>query len=259
MIVTLSPSKSLDYDSPLATERYTQPDFLDDAQALVDILRGYDVEGLGELMGISENLSELNVERFQSWSRPFTPDNARQALLAFDGDVYTDIGTDSYDEDDFAFAQDHVRTLSGLYGLLRPLDLIQPYRLEMGTRLENSRGKNLYAFWGARIARALNEALAKQGDDVVVNLASKEYFKAIDQSALDARIVTPVFQQLRKNGDYRIVAIYAKRARGTMTDWIVRHRITEPAELAEFAEDGYRYDAEASTEDDFVFLRDEKP
>jgi len=257
MIIVLSPSKTLDYETEPQTTTYTQPEFLADAETLVDILREFSVEELGELMDISENLSELNWQRYQDWSTPFDPDNAKQALLAFKGDVYTDFRLDAYGEDDFRFAQKHIRTLSGLYGVLRPLDLMQPYRLEMGTRLVNPRGPNLYAYWGDRIAKKLGEALDAQGDDVLLNLASNEYFKSVQTDALGGRVVDVRFLE-NKSGDYKIISFYAKRARGTMSDWIVRNRITDVEDVSGFDEDGYYFDPERTTDDEFVFLRDGK-
>lgn len=190
MLMIISPAKTLDYDSPLATETYTQPDFLDDACELIDQLKALEPHQVSNLMSISDKLGQLNAERFRTWHTPFTPDNARQAILAFKGDVYTGLDAESFSEQDFAFAQKHLRMLSGLYGLLKPLDLMQPYRLEMGTRFENQRGKDLYAFWGSKITEALNELLA-QDDQVLVNLASNEYFKSVQKKQLDGRLITP--------------------------------------------------------------------
>jgi cytoplasmic iron level regulating protein YaaA (DUF328/UPF0246 family) len=260
MIIILSPAKSLDFETPIATPRHTEPELLDDAQTLVDQMKDYDVDGLMSLMKISEDLAELNVDRFQNFEFPFEPSNARQALMTFDGHVYRDIEWQDYTEEEFDFAQDHVRILSGLYGVLRPLDLMQAYRLEMGTRLSNDRGSNLYDFWGTRVSERLNEALKAQGDDVILNLASNEYFKAVDTDALEGRVVTPVFQQWRPKKDaYAIVSVYAKLARGTMTNWVVRNGITDVEDVKKFDLDGYYYSEDASTDAELVFLRDEKP
>lgn len=258
MLVLLSPSKSLDYDTEPPTDKHTIPEFLDDAQQLVDRLREFSREDLQKLMDISENLAELNYDRFQQFSTPFDADNARQAIFAFDGDVYRDFQFDDYSAEQFDFLQDHVRTISGMYGLLRPLDLMQPYRLPMGTKLENDRGDDLYDFWGTAIAESVNGALDAQGDDVILNLASNEYFDAVDKETLDARIVDVKFRDLR--GDtYRTITFYLKRLRGTMTDFVVRNQITDPEGLKAFTGRNYYFSDERSTDDELVFLRDEKP
>jgi hypothetical protein len=259
MLVVLSPSKSLDYDSAPQTDKYTQPDFLDESQELIDILREYDVDELRDLMDISEKLAVLNVERYDSFKTPFTPDNAKPAITAFTGDVYRDFRLDEYDAEDFDFLQEHARVLSGLYGLLKPLDLMQPYRLEMGTRLENPRGKKLYDFWGNKITDAVNAALDAQGDDVLLNLASNEYFNSIDTDKLAGRILNVNFMDLRDNGEYKTITFYLKRLRGTMTDWMVRNRVSAAEDLKGFNERNYYFSDEHSTEDEYVFLRDEKP
>ena len=209
-------------------------------------------------MHLSDKLSGLNAARFGSWTPEFTPDNAKQALLAFKGDVYTGLNAVHFSEADFDYAQTHLRMLSGLYGLLRPLDLMQPYRLEMGTKLANARGKDLYAFWGTRISEWLNEALAEQGDDVLLNLASNEYFSAVKKSALNARIINTEFKDL-KNGQHKIISFYAKKARGMMSRFVIKERINNPADLKQFDAQGYRYSAEQSKPDMLVFLRDEAP
>lgn len=258
MLVVLSPSKSLDYDSDPQTDKYTQPQFLGEAEELAAILRGYDVEALRELMDISENLAELNVDRYEKFVTPFTPDNAKPAITAFTGDVYRDFRLDEYGNEDFDFLQEHVRILSGMYGALRPLDLMQPYRLEMGTKLDNPKGDRLYKFWGDKITEAINGALDAQGDDVLLNLASNEYFNSIDTDGLDGRVLNVKFKDLR--GDtYRTITFYLKRLRGTMTDWMVQNRVTNPEELKAFDERNYYFSEERSTDDEFVFLRDEKP
>lgn len=254
MITILSPSKTLDFDTPPPTPEFTEPRFLDDSEILVDILRDYDVEELGELMDISEKLSTLNVERYQEWETPFTPGNAKQALAAFTGDVYRDFELDEYSDADFQYAQAHVRILSGLYGVLRPLDLMQPYRLEMGTKLDNPRGSKLYEFWGTKIADDLNRSLDAQGDDVLLNLASNEYFKSVDKGTLNARIVDVKFREQR-NGKWRTITFNLKRARGTMTNWIVRNRVDTVEKLKEFAEDRYYYEDDVSSENELVFRR----
>ncbi|MNN11374.1 hypothetical protein D3C81_1243310 [compost metagenome] len=206
-------------------------------------------------MHLSDKLAGLNAARFGSWTPAFTPENAKQALLAFKGDVYTGLDAESLSEDDFSYAQDHLRMLSGLYGLLRPLDLMQPYRLEMGTKLANARGKDLYAFWGTRISEWLNQALAEQGDDLLLNLASNEYFSAVKRNALKARIINTEFRDF-KNGQYKIISFYAKKARGMMSRFVIQERINDPEQLKQFDVQGYYYSAEQSKPDNLVFLRD---
>jgi cytoplasmic iron level regulating protein YaaA (DUF328/UPF0246 family) len=255
MLMVISPAKTLDFETPPTTARYTQPQYLDHSQELITQLRELTPAQISELMHLSDKLSGLNAARFGSWNPAFTPDNAKQALLAFKGDVYTGLDAETLDEAELSYAQDHLRMLSGLYGLLRPLDLMQPYRLEMGTRLANARGKDLYAFWGTRISEWLNQALADQGDDVLLNLASTEYFSAVKRSALNARIIDTEFKDL-KNGQYKIISFYAKKARGMMTRFVVSERINDPEQLKSFDVQGYRYSAEQSSPDKLVFLRD---
>ena len=258
MLMVISPAKTLDYETPPATARFTLPQYLDHSQELIEQLRTLSPQQIGELMHLSDKLSGLNAARFGSWIPDFTPDNAKQALLAFKGDVYTGLNAVDFSEADFDYAQAHLRMLSGLYGLLRPLDLMQPYRLEMGTKLANARGKDLYAFWGTRISEWLNEALAEQGDDVLLNLASNEYFSAVKKSALNARIINTEFKDL-KNGQHKIISFYAKKARGMMSRFVIKERINNPADLKQFDAQGYRYSAEQSKPDLLVFLRDEAP
>ncbi|MBH3427931.1 peroxide stress protein YaaA [Pseudomonas alkylphenolica] len=255
MLTVISPAKTLDYDTPPVIQRYTQPQYLDDSQVLIEQLRELSPAQISELMHLSDKLAGLNAARFGSWTPAFTPDNAKQALLAFKGDVYTGLDAESLSEDDFSYAQDHLRMLSGLYGLLRPLDLMQPYRLEMGTKLANARGKDLYAFWGTRISEWLNQALADQGDDVLLNLASNEYFSAVKRSALNARIINTEFRDF-KNGQYKIISFYAKKARGMMSRFVIQERINDPEQLKQFDVQGYYYSAEQSKPDNLVFLRD---
>ena len=208
-------------------------------------------------MSLSDKLASLNVARYGSWERESTPQNAKQALLAFKGDVYTGLNAEDFNADDFAFAQQHLRMLSGLYGLLRPLDLMQPYRLEMGTKLSNPRGKDLYTFWGERISQWLNDDLAAQGDQVLLNLASQEYFGAVKPKALNARVIDTVFKD-RKNGQYKIISFYAKKARGLMARYVIKERLQDPEGLKDFNLDGYRFDAASSSDNQLVFLRDEQ-
>ncbi|MDR0278499.1 MAG: peroxide stress protein YaaA [Paucimonas sp.] len=255
MLTVISPAKTLDYDTPPVTARHTLPQYLDDSQELIQQLRELSPAQISELMHLSDKLAGLNAARFGSWTPDFTPANAKQALLAFKGDVYTGLDAESLGEDDFSYAQDHLRMLSGLYGLLRPLDLMQPYRLEMGTKLANARGKDLYAFWGTRISEWLNQALAEQGDDLLLNLASNEYFSAVKRSALNARVINTEFRD-QKNGQYKIISFYAKKARGLMSRFVIQERIQDPEKLKQFDVQGYYYSAELSKVDNLVFLRD---
>jgi cytoplasmic iron level regulating protein YaaA (DUF328/UPF0246 family) len=256
MLMVISPAKTLDYESPLATQTYTQPAFQEDSRELIDQLKELEPHQVSNLMSISDKLGQLNAERFRNWHTPFTLDNARQAILAFKGDVYTGLDAESFKREDFEFAQSHLRILSGLYGLLRPLDLMQPYRLEMGTRFENRRGKDLYAFWGEKLTRALNEELRQDVHDepVLINLASNEYFKSIKTSKLDARLITPQFKDW-KNGKYKIISFYAKKARGMMCRYAIQNRITQADELKKFDLGGYAFSTEQSSGDEWVFLR----
>lgn len=255
MLMVISPAKTLDFETPPSTTRFTQPQYLDHSQELITQLRELTPAQIGELMHLSDKLSGLNAARFGSWNPAFTPENAKQALLAFKGDVYTGLQAETLSEKELTYAQDHLRMLSGLYGLLRPLDLMQPYRLEMGTKLANSRGKDLYAFWGTRISEWLNEALAEQGDDLLLNLASNEYFSAVKRSALKARIIDTEFKD-QKNGQYKIISFYAKKARGMMSRFVISEQINTPDALKQFDMNGYRYSSEQSTNTKLVFLRD---
>ena len=255
MLMVISPAKTLDYETPPVTQRFTQPEHLDHSQLLIEQLRDFSPAQIAELMHLSDNLAALNVARFGSWNTPFTRENAKQALLAFKGDVYTGLAAQDFSEADFDFAQQHLRMLSGLYGLLRPLDLMQPYRLEMGTKLANARGKDLYAFWGERISAWLNQALQAQGDQVLLNLASNEYFSAVKRKALQARVVDVDFKDL-KNGQYKIISFYSKKARGLMARYVIKERIQTVERLRDFAYEGYRFSAADSSDDHLVFLRD---
>ena len=255
MLAIISPAKTLDYNSPAPTRKHTEPRFLEDSSELIDELREFAPPDVADLMGISSKLAELNVERYATWRTPFTRRNARQAILAFKGDVYLGLDAYSYTERDFTWAQKHVRILSGLHGLLKPLDLIQPYRLEMGTRLKNGRGSDLYEFWGDKVTDALNEAIAAQKQPLLINLASNEYFNVLDAGRIDARIVTPTFRDL-KNGRYKFLSFFAKKARGAMTSYIVRNRVSTLKALRAFDWQGYRFSKEQSRADEWVFLRD---
>lgn len=255
MLTVISPAKTLDFETPPTTQRFTQPQYLDHSQELITLLRELSPAQISELMHLSDKLAGLNAARFGSWTPDFNLQNAKQALLAFKGDVYTGLDAPSLSEGQLTYAQDHLRMLSGLYGLLRPLDLMQPYRLEMGTKLVNARGKDLYAFWGTQISEWLNQALAEQGDDLLLNLASNEYFSAVKRSALNARIINADFKDM-KNGQYKIISFYAKKARGMMSRFVIEERINDPRHLQGFDVQGYRYNKEQSKADHLVFLRD---
>ncbi|MGH1373084.1 MAG: peroxide stress protein YaaA [Cellvibrionaceae bacterium] len=254
MLLVISPAKNLDYETPAKTTQSTTPDFLEQAQQLIEQLRSLAPQDISKLMSISDKLGVLNYDRFQQWSTPFNPDNAKQAVLAFNGDVYTGLNAESFKADDFKFAQKHLRILSGLYGLLRPLDLMQAYRLEMGTKFENNRGKNLYEFWGTLITDALNKQLKSLNSDVLVNLASNEYFKSVKAKSLNATIITPVFKDW-KGDKYKIISFYAKKARGLMCAYAINNRITNAEELKGFDLEGYQYDETLSSASDWVFTR----
>ncbi|MGI9241677.1 MAG: peroxide stress protein YaaA [Verrucomicrobiales bacterium] len=258
MITVISPAKTLDFCQQELIQDHSTPDFLNDSKTLVSQLKKLSPGQIGELMGVSPKLAELNAERFRTWKQPFSPTNAKQSLLAFKGDVYTDIETDRFSAADFEFAQSHLRILSGLYGILRPLDLMQPYRLEMGTRLKTKRGDNLYAFWGLKITKALNTALESSGSDTLVNLASNEYFGSIVPDKLDSQIITPIFKDT-KNGKLKFISFFAKRARGMMANYIIRKRITDPLQLKKFKVAGYKFDKSLSSETEYTFVRAEQP
>jgi uncharacterized protein len=256
MIIVISPAKTLDLSEDTRYIRdHSQPRLLSESRQLVDQLMQYDVEGLGELMSISRDLAELNYERFQNFEVPFSPQNAKQALLTFNGDVYTGFELNSYSQSEFDYAQNHLRILSGLYGLLRPLDLIQAYRLEMGTRLRNERGKNLYEFWGDRITQTLKEDMGNQGATTLVNLASQEYFKSLQPKQLGVRVITPQFKEMR-SGQAKTIAIYAKQARGAMCDFAIKEKLSHPEDLKDFQGMGYQFNEELSDTDNWVFTRE---
>jgi cytoplasmic iron level regulating protein YaaA (DUF328/UPF0246 family) len=254
MLFVISPAKTLDFDSPAKTTLATQPRYLDQSAELIDVLKRYSVADIASLMKLSDKLAALNLARFESWATPFNADNAKQAVLAFKGDVYTGLDAESLDDEGFEFAQKHLRILSGLYGVLKPLDYMQPYRLEMGTKLTNPKGKDLYAFWGEQIRNSLKNE-SEFADKVLVNLASNEYFKAVQAKKLVARIITPIFKD-SKNGQYKIISFYAKKARGLMSRYIIDNKISDVEQLKSFDSDGYYFSQEQSTGDDWVFLRD---
>lgn len=256
MLMVISPAKTLDFETPAKTKVSTQPDFLDQSQLLIDQLRELSPSDISGLMSISDKLGNLNFDRFLNWHTPFDVDNAKQAVLAFKGDVYTGLDAESFNSKDFKFAQKHLRILSGLYGLLRPLDYIQPYRLEMGTKFANEGGDNLYQFWGEQITDAMNAQLKKANSEVLLNLASNEYFKSIQQKNINADIITPVFKDL-KNGKYKIISFYAKKARGLMSAYVIKNQLTDVEDIKQFDTDGYRYNAAMSSAREWVFTRDE--
>lgn len=253
MLALISPAKTLDF-SPSPIKKYTTSPFTKESKELVNILKKKSTEDLKQLMGVSDKLAELNVGRFRSFKTPFNSENAKQAVLAFRGDVYTGLDADSFDEADLAFAQDHLRILSGLYGILKPLDLMQPYRLEMGTKLANKQGKNLYDFWHEKITDRLNEDLEASDSKVIVNLASKEYFKSVKPKLLKGDLYHVNFKE-DKNGTYKIVAFFAKKARGMMCNYIIKNKITDPEHLKGFDYDRYTYSEDLSTEKELIFIR----
>jgi cytoplasmic iron level regulating protein YaaA (DUF328/UPF0246 family) len=258
MIITLSPSKGQDFDTPTPSKIHSIPEQLEDSKLLIKEAKKLGVEDVRELMDVSENISSLNVERFKKWNMPFNEDNSKAALFAFKGDVYSGIQKEKYDDNDLAYAQDHLRILSGLYGALRPMDLIQPYRLEMKTRLKNPRGENLYQFWGDRITQKLNQSLENQAEKTLVNLASNEYFKSIKPKSLDARLLHVNFKETKDNKT-RVIAIFAKKARGMMADFILRNRIEHAEDIKDFGAEGYKFSAKESTDNNWVFTRPQPP
>ncbi|QYF93306.1 peroxide stress protein YaaA [Massilia sp. PAMC28688] len=252
MLIVLSPAKTLDFDSPPTTKLTSEPRFLAQSAKLIDVLRRFSPGEVGELMHISDALAHLNVGRYASWSTGL--EDTRQAIMAFNGDVYAGLDARSLKPAQLAFAQQHLRILSGLYGVLRPFDLIHPHRLEMGTRLANPAGKDLYAFWDDRVTEALNDDIRDSGATVLLNLASEEYFKSVRPHKLAVPVITPVFEEW-KNGQYKIISFFAKRARGMMARYAAEKKITDPAKLKRFKVDGYAYDKKASTDSHWVFRR----
>jgi uncharacterized protein len=254
MLMFLSPAKSLDYKTPPHLATYTQPAFLEQSATLIQQLRKLSPADIAHLMDLSDPLATLNFSRYADWCQPFTPDNAKQAVLAFDGDVYDGLAARELSLDDLDFAQKQVRILSGLYGILKPLDLMQPYRLEMGTKFANEGGKDLYAFWGERLLDAINDELAEMPRPVAVNLASEEYFKAALGRKIKGELIQPVFEDW-KNGKYKIISFYAKRARGLMVRFATVNRLSEPEGLKDFDYDGYAFEPSVSDEKSWVFRR----
>ncbi|BAP14262.1 MAG: hypothetical protein AOY29_12810 [Alcanivorax borkumensis] len=257
MLIVVSPAKTLDYESELPALKTTQPRLLDDSEALIARARQLSPADISSLMGVSDKIAHLNAERFSLWERPFNKKNARPAAFAFKGDVYTGLDIESFNDHQLSEAQQRFRMLSGLYGVLRPLDLMQAYRLEMGTKLDNERGKDLYAFWGNTITELLNKDMKDAKTDVLVNLASNEYFKAVKKKAVAGTIIEPVFQD-EKNGNYKIISFYAKKARGLMAAWIIKKGLKDPAKLTQFDVAGYCYCEAQSTALRPVFRRPEQ-
>tara|TARA_R110002073_G_scaffold92685_16_gene217194 strand:- start:2452 stop:3225 length:774 start_codon:yes stop_codon:yes gene_type:complete len=254
MLVVTSPAKKLDFSEDVTRSNWTVPDFLDDSNILIEAAKKLTRDDLMKLMKISENLAELNYNRYRSFSLPFTPANAKQAVFAFTGDTYVGLDADSLDEDDLAYAQDHYRILSGLYGLLRPLDLMQPYRLEMGKKVATEKSKNLYEFWGDKLTEALNEQMKAQNTDILVNCASNEYFKAVHVKKLEGQVITPVFKEV-KEGHARMIGMFAKKARGMMARYIIQNRVEQAEELKKFNLGGYRFQPSLSDETTLEFHR----
>tara|TARA_Y100000590_G_scaffold190409_1_gene216679 strand:+ start:13838 stop:14611 length:774 start_codon:yes stop_codon:yes gene_type:complete len=256
MLTLLSPAKKLDFSETNILSQFSQCDFLDKSQILVDKTREMSLSELKTLMKISDKLAETNSERYKNWTTPFTKENAKQAILTFKGDTYVGLNAENFSGKEFKYAQDHFRILSGLYGLLRPLDLIQPYRLEMGTKLENPNGRDLYKFWGDEITKKLNDTLRGHATKVILNCASVEYFKSVNNNTLDATIVSPVFKDI-KNGEAKIISFFAKKARGMMARFVIQNRIDRPDDILTFDEAGYSYCQSQSTSGKPVFIRGE--
>jgi cytoplasmic iron level regulating protein YaaA (DUF328/UPF0246 family) len=257
MLIVLSPAKSLDYKTPVKVKAPTLPEFVSESAKLIAELKKLSPQEVANLMGLSDQLAALNVGRYRDWSKKFTDENSKPAIYAFDGDVYDGFDVKTLKAKSIDFAQDHVRILSGLYGALRPLDLMQAYRLEMGTSFKNARGKDLYAFWGERVTDSIKKVLSEQKKPVLLNLASEEYFKVLQAKNLECPVISPVFQD-GKDGKYKIISFYAKRARGLMARYVVENRITDPADLKGFNLDGYKYVASESKPDKPLFRRPER-
>lgn len=257
MITVISPAKTLDYETPVKIAEYSQPELLNYSADLIKSCQLLSPEDIANLMKISPKLAELNYQRFQNWHPNFDPVNARQAIFAFNGEVYEGLNVRDFTEDNFTFAQNHLRILSGLYGVLKPLDLMQPYRLEMGTKLKNGSNSNLYQFWGDTITEMLNNELAKQQSQTLINLASNEYFKSVNNKKLQANIISPIFLD-ESGGNYKIISFYAKKARGLMSRYIIKHQLNKADDIQSFDLAGYSFDAIRSTDKEWVFKRSEK-
>lgn len=254
MILLISPAKTLDFEQKANTAIHSENAFLPEAEKLIKKLKQIKAAELSELMGISQKLAQLNFERFQNWSLPFNENNAKQSVFAFRGEVYTGLNADTLSEKNILFAQEHLRILSGLYGVLRPLDLIQPYRLEMGTLWKTKNFGSLYEYWGEKLTKNINAVLAAQKNNFLINLASNEYFKAINTKKIKAEIISPVFKDF-SHGEYKIVSVFAKKARGLMSRFIIDHEIQKPDELKLFDSDGYYFSEAESKKNQLVYLR----
>jgi uncharacterized protein len=254
MIILLSPSKTLDYKRPSTISKFSQPQLLKHSSELIDELRKLSPAGISSIMDVSRKIANENFERFASWHTPFNLANAKQSILAFKGDVYEGLQAETFNESDLEFAQEHLRILSGLYGVLRPLDLMQAYRLEMGLKFKNQRGKDLYEFWGDLITDNLNAELKKSKSNTFINLASQEYFKSVLTNKIKAKIITPVFKE-DKPGGLKVIALFAKKARGLMSRFIIQNRITEPEQIKAFTAGGYQFDDKLSDSNEWIFIR----
>ncbi len=254
MITIISPAKKIDVKSIVQAQKYSIPYFLDDAKVLIDELRKLNPTDIATLMKVNSDIATLNFERNLSWRLPFTPDNSKHAIKAFNGQVYVGLDAKSLSEDDLSFAQENLRILSGLYGVLRPLDLMQAYRLEMGTALQNPKGKNLYEFWGTKITEIINKELVNHKHKVLINLASNEYYKAVKSKLIEGDIITPVFRESSGNG-FKVITVYAKTARGLMSRFIIQNKIENPDDIKAFDSGGYLYNEDLSTEKEWVFTR----
>ncbi len=254
MLIIISPAKTLDYETPSTTNSHSQSDYLPEATQLVEQMRHYSAADISAIMGVSDKIAQLNVIRFKQWHTPFTPSNAKQAILAFKGDVYSGLDASRFSEDELQFSQRHLRILSGLYGLLRPLDLMQPYRLEMGRKIETARGRNLYQFWGDLITTGINQQMLQSNSGYLINLASNEYFKAVKPALIQGEVITPLFKDY-KNGSYKVVGVYAKKARGKLSRYIIKNRLSSPEELKDFTDDGYCFNPQLTQGNEWVFSR----
>jgi cytoplasmic iron level regulating protein YaaA (DUF328/UPF0246 family) len=254
MQIILSPAKTLNFKDKAVVDDYSTPELASDAHKIMSELKQIDQSNLGKLMNISSKLAELNTIRHNAWELTHNSSNSKQCVYAFNGEAYNGLNVEQFNAEDMQFAQDHFKIISGLYGVLRPLDLIQPYRLEMGTKLQIGKANGLYEFWGEKIAQIINRDAKKSGSNTLINLASNEYFKAVNVEALSVNVITPVFKEL-KNGQYKVITVYAKKARGLMTAYAIRNRIINPEELKNFDEEGYMFDVNQSEKNQWVFTR----
>lgn len=254
MLILLSPSKSLNLETKIISKTHSIPAFLKDSQILINELKKFSAQDLAKLMKISDKLAELNFERYVNFKTPFTIQNSKPAIFTFDGDVYEGIDAENYSEKNLTFAQNHLRILSCLYGILKPLDLIQPYRLEMGTNLKNPKGKNLYQFWQEKITDFLNKELENFSEKIILNLASEEYFSAVDDSKIKGQIINIIFKE-KKGNDYKVIGIFAKKARGLMADHIIKNKIQKAEEIKKFNHSGYKFNPGFSDKNNWWFCR----